>query len=245
MAAGLSFIKLRNVGGGTVEVHLDALEGGSYKRIGDYTSDFSPADADNGTWQLFGSQNGAPILGFIKLRNVGSGTVEVHLDALEGSSYKRIGDYTSDFGPADADIGAWQLFGSQNGAPILGFIKLQQVGSGKLEVHLDALEGGSYKRIGDYTSDFFPSDAGLGTWQLFASSSDWIRGSQNGVPILGFIKLQQVGRGKLEVHLDALEGGSYKRIGDYTSDFLPSDANNGVWSLQGLDPLIEPMDEHS
>jgi hypothetical protein len=44
------FIKLRNTAG-TVEVHWDVLSGGSYKRAGDYTSDFSPADANNGSWQ--------------------------------------------------------------------------------------------------------------------------------------------------------------------------------------------------
>jgi hypothetical protein len=35
--------------GPAAEVHWDALEDGSYERVADYTSDFSPADADNGT----------------------------------------------------------------------------------------------------------------------------------------------------------------------------------------------------
>jgi hypothetical protein len=43
MAPNASFIKLRNTGG-TVEVHWDALSDASYKRVADYTSDFSPAD---------------------------------------------------------------------------------------------------------------------------------------------------------------------------------------------------------
>ncbi len=47
----LGFVKLRDTPG-TVEVHWDVLDSsGSYTRAGDFTSDFSPADADNGVWQ--------------------------------------------------------------------------------------------------------------------------------------------------------------------------------------------------
>jgi len=58
---------------------------------------------------LTGSTNGAPELGFIKARNDGSSTVEVHWDTLQGGSYKRAGDFTSDFSPADAENGTWQI----------------------------------------------------------------------------------------------------------------------------------------
>jgi predicted acylesterase/phospholipase RssA len=225
MMADASFIKLQNTSSGTVEVHVDALSGGTYKRVGDYTSDFSPADAGNGTWQLFWSQGGAPLLGFIKLRNTGSGTVEVHVDALSDGTYKRVGDYTSDFSPADAGNGTWQLFGFQGGAPMLGFIKLSNT-AGTVEVHVDALSGGTYKRVGDYTSDFSRVDAGNGSWQLF--------GYQGGAPLLGFMKLRSTGSGTVEVHVDALSGGTYERVGDYTSDFSPADAGNGTWQLFGF-----------
>ena len=159
----LEFIKLRNTGG-TVEVHWDTLQGGSYKRAGDYTSDFSPGDAGNGTWQLFGSANGAPELGFIKLRNTG-GTAEVHWDTLQGGSYKRAGDYTSDFSPGDADNGTWQLFGTTNELPRLGLVKLANT-AGTVEGHADSLSAGHYARTADYTSDFSPADAGNGVWQI-------------------------------------------------------------------------------
>ena len=191
-----------------------------YKRVGDFASDFSPADAGNGTWQLFGSANGAPELGFIKTKNT-SGTVEVHWDTLQGSSYKRVGDSASDFSPADAGNGTWQLFGSANGAPELGFIKTKNT-SGTVEVHWDTLQGSSYKRVGDFASDFSPADAGNGTWQLF--------GSANGAPELGFIKTKNTS-GTVEVHWDTLQGSSYKRAGDSTSAFSPADAGNGFWQL--------------
>ena len=89
------------------EMRTTKVLGGPFARC-DYTSDFSPADAGNGTWQLFGSANGAPELGFIKTRNTGFGTVEIHWDVLSGGSYKRAGDYTSDLSPADAGNGTWQ-----------------------------------------------------------------------------------------------------------------------------------------
>ncbi len=228
-ATGLTdfdFIKTANTGSGTVEVHWATAASKYQQRGGDYTSDFSPADVSNGTWQLFGSANGAPELGFIKTANTGSGTVEVHWDVLNGGSYKRAGDYTSDFSPADVSNGTWQLFGSANGAPELGFIKTANTGSGTVEVHWDVLNGGSYKRAGDYTSDFSPADVSNGTWQLF--------GSANGAPELGFIKTANTGSGTVEVHWDVLNGGSYKRAGDYTSDFSPADASNGIWKLFGI-----------
>jgi len=164
-APELGFIKTHNTGTGSVEIHFDTLQGSSYKRAGDYQSDFSPADASNGTWQLFGSANGAPELGFVKLRNTG-GTVEVHWDTLQGGTYRRAGDFVSDFSPADADNGAWSLFGSDSGAPRLGFVKLQNTGSGKVEGHADALQGSVYKRTADYVSDFNTGDAGNGDWQI-------------------------------------------------------------------------------
>ena len=220
-SSALGFVKLYNTSG-TVEVHVDSLQGGSYRRVGDYTSDFTPGDASNGTWELFGSANGAPELGFVKLYNT-SGTVEVHVDSLQGGSYRRVGDYTSDFTPGDASNGTWELFGSANGAPELGFVKLYNT-SGTVEVHVDSLQGGSYRRVGDYTSDFTPGDASNGTWELF--------GSANGAPELGFVKLYNTS-GTVEVHVDSLQGGSYRRVGDYTSDFTPGDASNGTWELFG------------
>jgi hypothetical protein len=170
-APELGFIKLQNTGG-TVEVHVDALSSGSYKRILDVTSDFSTTDASNGNWQLIGSGTGALELGFIKLQNT-AGTVEVHVDALNGGSYQRFLDATSDFSTTDASNGDWQLVGSGTGAPELTLVKLQNT-AGTIEVHGDALSGGSYVRLLDAASDFMLGDASNGAWQLMpdvASSS--------------------------------------------------------------------------
>ncbi|HEY1833548.1 MAG TPA: hypothetical protein VGG08_03865 [Solirubrobacteraceae bacterium] len=160
----LDFVKTANTPG-SIEVHWATAASGYQQRGGDYTSDFSPGDAGNGTWQLFGSVNGAPELGFIKTANT-PGTVEVHWDVLSGGSYVRAGDYTSDFSPGDAGNGTWKLFGIAGAPPELGFIKLRNTQSSTVEVHWDVLGQSSYVRAGDSTSDFSPTDANNGSWQL-------------------------------------------------------------------------------
>ena len=219
-APELGFIKLRNTPG-TVEVHWDTVQAGRYRRAGDFTSDFSPVDAANGAWDLFDATNGVPLLGFVKVRNTGSGTVEAHWDTLQGGAYRRAGAFTSDFSPADADNGAWQLFGWANGAPELGFIKLRNT-PGTVEVHWDVLQGGRYRRAGDFVSDFSAADAGAGSWVLY--------GTTNGVPQLGFVKSANT-PGTIEGHADALHGTAYARTADYPSDFGLADAGNGVWQI--------------
>ena len=253
MPPSLSFIKLGQPGdpphSGTVEVHWDTLQGDTYKRAGDYPSDFSPADAANGTWQLFADGDGLPpVLGFIKLRNVGNpaGMVEVHWATLQGKVYKRAGDYVSDFSVNDADNGVWQLIGlGGNQPPILGFIKLSHVGNlaGMVEVHLDALQGGSggsYVRIANVVSDFSTADAPNGVWQLPVAGNMNAEGS----PFfqISFIKLQKVGNlDKLvEVHIGEFTSvpigppwtsWDYRRTVNVPSDFRTEDAANGVWTL--------------
>jgi hypothetical protein len=51
----------------------------------------------------------APLLGFVKTANTGSGAVEVHIDACSSGSYHRVLDTTSDFSPADRTNGTFEL----------------------------------------------------------------------------------------------------------------------------------------
>ena len=219
----LGFVKTRNTGSGAVEVHLDTVSGGTYKRVADYRSDFNSADAANGHFILFGSANGAPELGFVKTANTGSGAVEVHYDTLSGGTYTRAGDFASDFSTADAANGVWQLEPAPSGtAPVLGFIKTANTGSGTVEVHWDTLHGSRYVRVGDASSDFALADSSNGVWQLIATSST--------TPELGFIKTRSTGSGHIEAHWDALSSnGVFTRAGDHASDFSLADATNGTW----------------
>ena len=112
-AAGLTdldFVKTANTAG-TVEVHWASAGSKYQQRGGDYTSDFALPGPHDGTWDLFGSENGAPELGFVDTAaNTGTGTVEVHWDVLSGGSYKRAGDFGSDFSLTDTNNGTWHIW---------------------------------------------------------------------------------------------------------------------------------------
>jgi hypothetical protein len=221
----LAFIATANTASGTVEVHLDVLSGETFKRVGDYTSDFSLADGGNGAWQLFGSANGAPELGFVKNAGTASGRTEAYWDTLSGGSYRRAGGASSDFGLLDPGAAVWQLLESGAGAPRLGLVLTRQTGTGMVEPHWDDFDGSTYVRTGNYSSDIGSGEAGNGTWQLF--------GSVNAGPELGFVKTAHTGTGTIEPHWADLSGSSYKRVGDYGSDFSLAEAGNGTWQLFG------------
>ncbi|HWF56613.1 MAG TPA: hypothetical protein VG223_18385 [Solirubrobacteraceae bacterium] len=208
----------------TVAVQWDTLAGaGAYTQAGQLSSDFALSNVGSGGWQLL-STGGAPELGFMKTAGTPSGDVEVHLDSLVNGAYARVGDYTSDFTNANAAVGSFQLFGSSGGAPELGFIKTAGTPSGDVEVHWDTLVNGSYRRAGDYTSDFAVANAPDGTFQLLPNPSST-------TPELGFIKTAATGSGTIEVHLDQLASGRYVRVLDATSDFGAADGANGAWQL--------------
>jgi hypothetical protein len=217
----LSLIKLRRTAG-TVEVRLDGLQGGRFKRILNATSDFSVADAPNGTWQLFGRAHGAPKLGFIQTQQT-AGSVEVQWDTLQGGNYQRAGDFSSDFSPADAATGQFQLFGGTHGAPELGLV--EDAGGGAVDVQWDTLQGASYARAGEATSDFTTSDAQDGRFQLF--------GGSHGAPKLGFIKYRH-GGANVDVQWDTIRNGAYRRAGDLSTGFSTGDRRNGLWQLADI-----------
>jgi hypothetical protein len=165
----LGFIKTAATPSGDVEVHIDTYSNGSYHRVLDTTSDFANANAADGTFELFGSANGEPELGFIKTAATASGTVEAFVDTYSNGSYHRVLNATSDFAPSNAADGTFQLFGSANGEPELGFIKTAATASGTVEAFVDTYSG-SYKRVLNATSDFAPSNAADGTFQLITAS---------------------------------------------------------------------------
>lgn len=109
-----AFIQTAGTGSGTVEVHVDFFAGTNpnrYGRILDATSDFSPADAHNGTFQYFGVANGQLELGLVQTASTGTGAVEAHVDAFNNGTYQRILNSGSDFSLADVPNGTFQLYG--------------------------------------------------------------------------------------------------------------------------------------
>jgi len=97
----LFFVKTKNVGSGHVEVH-SATAASNYQRAGQHSvTYFSPADANNGWFEMEGSD-----LFFVKTKNVGSGHVEVHsATATAASSYQTGIHSTTYLSPGDANNG--------------------------------------------------------------------------------------------------------------------------------------------
>lgn len=150
-------------------------------------------------------------------------SVQVHWDVAGAGSYQRAGDYPSDFSLADDANGSWELLGNPDGTPELGYVQIANTPSGRVEVHLDALDGTQYSRVSDYVSQYTPGQAAHGIMQLF--------GSSGGAPELGLILLSNSGTGTVEVHWEKLQNGAYTTGGDYGSDFPQSEAADGTWQL--------------
>ncbi|HEY5316977.1 MAG TPA: hypothetical protein VIJ20_03295 [Solirubrobacteraceae bacterium] len=157
-APELGLIKLRSTTAKTVHVDLEALTKGVYKDVGEYTSDFPVADGADGTWQLVAG-SGAPELAFIA---TSTGAVEVHLDAVSGTTYKRVANYPVKLSSPGA--GVWELFGSSAAAPELGYVELKP---GPIQVRWATLRSGIYKLAGSSPSVFSAGLAYDGIWQLF------------------------------------------------------------------------------
>ena len=102
----LVFIKTKNTGSGHVEVHWRTAAS-NFQSGFDGTTYFSPGDANNGWFQMVGSD-----LYFIKTKNTGSGHVEVH-DSTAASNYQSGIHNTSYLSPGDADNG-WFQIGNKN-----------------------------------------------------------------------------------------------------------------------------------
>jgi hypothetical protein len=162
----LAFIQTAKTNSGTVEVHLDALSGGTYQRILNVTSDIGVSDAANGHFQLIPVPNSAPELAFVRTANANSGTIETALDAFSGGTYQRILNATSDIGVSDAANGHFQLIPVPNSAPELAFLQTANTNSGTIETHLDVLSGSTYQRILNATSDIGVSDSAIGSYVL-------------------------------------------------------------------------------
>ncbi|HEX6518480.1 MAG TPA: hypothetical protein VF070_00490 [Streptosporangiaceae bacterium] len=220
----LGFIKTGNTGSGSVEVHVDSFSNGLYHRVLDAASDFPPGDARNGTFALFGTPGGVPELGFVQTANTGSGTVEVHVDSFSNGSYHRIIDAASDFSPADARNGTFELSGA-GGPPVLDFIKTVNTGSGTVEVHEDTLSNGSYHRVRDKASDFSTAAAPNGSFTVLSGLLE---------EDLGFVQTANTGSGTVEMDLDSFNpNGPYTRDINTVSDFSPAAARNGSFELFG------------
>ncbi|KAF9920424.1 hypothetical protein BGZ65_011275, partial [Modicella reniformis] len=183
--ADLVYIKTRNTGSSTVEVHVaDAASG--YQKFVLQTGTCFICD-DNGIWTM--SSKGDLV--FIKTRNCGSNMIEYHV-ASKVSNYQQFTQHvTTGFGVEDN--GTWCLAPKCDGDfADLYYIKTRNTGSGMVEVHAVSASSGWKSRLIDVPSSFSPEDNGQ--WLMV----DYTHQKQ---PDLGYIKTKSTGAGKIEVHI--------------------------------------------
>ncbi len=147
-------IKVRNTGTNSVEVHI--LDGSSnyQARLSDVGTPISQADAPNFVFAVGDfNRDGTPDLYAIKVRNTGSGTVEIHV--LDGASnYQSFLLHTAtSITEADAPNLTFSVGDfNRDGVPDVYAIKVRNTGTGNLEVHIlngvllsDALVGNRHR----------------------------------------------------------------------------------------------------
>ena len=201
-------VKVRNTGTGKVEVHILSGASGFQSWLLETGTPILEADgaANFGGWAV-ADFNGddVPDLFGIKVRNTGTGNVEVHV--LDGATGFQ--DFLLQTGTpileADgaANFGGWALADfNGDGVPDLFAIKVRNTGTGKVEVHvLDGATGFQDFLLQTPTA-ILEADgaANFGGWAL----GDY---SDVGVPDLFGVKVTNTGTGKVEVHV--LSGASH------------------------------------
>jgi hypothetical protein len=192
----LFFIKRRNTGTNTIEVHV--LSGKSnYQQFLVHTGTALAQSEDlNGSFAIADfDRDGIPDLFFIKRRNTGTNTIEVHV--LTGkSNYQQFvvhtgtpltlaEDKNGDFLVSDFD---------HDGIPDLFFIKRRNTGTNTIEVHV--LSGiASYRQFTLHTGTALAQGEDLnGSFQV----ADFDRDSR---PDLFFVKRRNTGTNSIEVHV--------------------------------------------
>ena len=195
----LYFIKRRNTGTNSIEVHV--LSGASnYQQFTLHTgTPLAQAEDANGDFFVgHFDRDGVPDLYFIKRRNVGSNSIEVHV--LSGASnYQQFTlhtgtplaqaeDANGDFFVADFD---------RDGVDDLYFIKRRNTGTNSIELHV--VSGAS-----NYQQ--FTLHTGTSLVQAEDANGDFLLADfdRNGIPDLYFIKRRSTGTNSIEVHV--LEG---------------------------------------
>ena len=212
----LYFIKTKNTGSGRVEVH-SAAPSYSYQDGQHSVTWFSPADADNGWFQMTG-----PNLYFIKTKNTGSGRVEVH-SATASSKYQSGVHFATALSTFDADNGWFQMADyNRDGVQDLVFIKTKNTGSGRVEFFvLDGMKNFGQFMVAKPTA-FFPYDADNGWFQ--AQGKDLV-----------FIKTRNTGSGRVE-YFRATAASGYASISVAApTAFSPAEQNNGWFSSEDVD----------
>ena len=226
----LFFIKRRNTGTNTIEIHV--LSGRSnfqqfllhtgtpLAQAEDRNGDFLVADFD---------RDGIPDLFFIKRRNTGTNTIEVHVLSGKsnfqqfimhtGTALAQAEDLNGDYGLADFD---------RDGIPDLFFIKRRNTGTHSIELHI--LTGKSnYQQFVLHTGTPLAQAEDL-NGDFLVADFDLDR-----IPDLYFVKRRNTGTNTIEVHI--LSGRTqYQQFAQHTGTALAqAEDANGSFQIADFD----------
>jgi hypothetical protein len=200
----LFLIKTLHTSSGRVELHSSTAASG-YQDGQHIATRLSSGDAGNGFFQMVG-----PDLFFIKVRNTGSGQVEIH-SATAASGYQIGQDLVTWMSSLDNANGWFQMVGTN-----LFFIKSLHTSSGRVELH-SATAGSGYRDGQHNVTWLSTGDAGNGWFQMVAGD-------------MFFTKTLNTGSGRVEVH-SATAGSGY-RDGQHNLTWLSTgDAGNGWFQI--------------
>ncbi|KAF5001154.1 hypothetical protein FDECE_11051 [Fusarium decemcellulare] len=209
----LVYIKTRSTGSGRIEVHAARNE----SRFQEHTIATGTVFAieDNGTWLMHDwTGDGKADLVYIKTRNTGSGTVEVHV-ADAASGYQEFVLHTGTcFGCEDDGI--WTM--SEKGD--LVYIKTRNCGMNKVEYYV-ASRASNYQQFTQRATTDLPLENN-GTYCL-APKCD------GDFADLYYIKTRDTGSNKIEIHAVSAKSGWAKRFIDVDTGFAPED--DGRWLM--------------
>jgi hypothetical protein len=188
--ADLAFIKTSNAPGNKVEVQV--ASGASQFQTLIFKRESVFAAETDGIWQLADfDRDGIPDLVFIKTSNAPGNKVEVQV-ASGASQFQTLIFKRESIFASESD-GTWLMADfDRDGIADLAFLKTQNTGTGKVEVHIASGVSQFQNLIVEVGSAFSPETDG--TWTLADFDRDRI-------PDLVFIKTANTPGNKVEVHI--------------------------------------------
>ncbi len=182
----LCFIKTRNTNSGTIEVHWTTSESrfqAPYRSTG---TCYPAQDGADGTFLMQDfTGDGKADLVYIKTRNTGTNSIEVHVASAESNYQTFVWHSGSCFGIEDN--GFWFMSDKRD----LVYIKTRNTGTNKIEFHA-ASRSSDYKEFTVHEGSGFGIEDN-GTWTIAPkSTAAW--------PDLYYIKTRNTGTNMIEVH---------------------------------------------
>jgi hypothetical protein len=217
----LIYIKTTNTGTGEVEIHVASGASKYQQRI--FESGTTFVSEDNGTWLMADFDgDGRLDLIYIKTRNTGTNSVEVHVASGASNYRQRIFESGTTF--AEEDYGFWTMADTTGSGKLdLVYIKTSQTGTGKTEVHVASGESNFKQRILETGTVFGPEAHGRFLLAPYCGRSTTGHVEQD----LVYIKTSETGTGTVEVHVASAESVYSQFVLQTGTTFLPE--TDGTW----------------